>query len=49
MYVKDQWHNKKEEPQSLWSINIKFGRSQWQNKGERIRIWEKKIKKNKVQ
>jgi hypothetical protein len=48
-HVEDQWCNKEEEPQSLWSISIKFGKSQQQSKRERMRIWEKKIKKKKVQ
>jgi hypothetical protein len=35
------------EPQSLWSKNIKFIKFRWQSKGERIKIWEKNIKKEK--
>ncbi len=36
--VEDQWYNKEEEPQSLWSISIQFGKSQQQSKRERMRI-----------
>ncbi len=48
-HVEDQWYNKEKEPQSLWNISIQFEISQRQSKGKRMRIWEKKIKKKKVQ